>query len=287
MSLLELLIVLAVVALLIGLLLVAVQRVRATAMTTRCQNNLRQIGVALHAYHDAQRLLPPGSSYQAGRSPTPHAGWTARLTPFVGQPALWEAATTAFAADRAFTAAPHRDLLARVLSVYTCPSDSRLTLPGEFGSYAAGPLSYLGVSGSRRGDNNGFLFQDSALRLMDAADGTSSTLLVGERPPNPDRRLGWWYAGWGQAQDGSADLTLAANEENVHPRYRHCPEGPYLFEPGRLDDPCDAFHFWSLHPGGGHFLFADGGVRWIGYTAAPLLPAMATRAGGEPTVSGG
>ena len=51
--------------------------------------------------------------------------------------------------------------------------------------------------------------------------------------------------------------------------------------PGRLDNPCDRYHFWSLHPGGGNWLFADGSVRFLSYSADPIMPALATRAGGE------
>ena len=61
-----------------------------------------------------------------------------------------------------------------------------------------------------------------------------------------------------------------------------CDDGPYHFQPGRIDNQCDAFHFWSFHPGGGHFLFADCSVHFIKYEAHGVLPALATRAGREP-----
>lgn len=60
-----------------------------------------------------------------------------------------------------------------------------------------------------------------------------------------------------------------------------CGDGPYSFSPGSLKDPCSVFHFWSLHPGGAHFLAVDGSVHFLPYAAASLLPALATRAGGE------
>jgi len=60
------------------------------------------------------------------------------------------------------------------------------------------------------------------------------------------------------------------------------PYGPYSFREGRLRGPCSIFHFWSLHSGGGHFLWADGSVRFVTYGAASVLPAHATRSGREP-----
>lgn len=61
-------------------------------------------------------------------------------------------------------------------------------------------------------------------------------------------------------------------------------DGPFVFGPGRVDNPCDRYHFWSLHPGGANFLFADGSARWLSYSAQPLIVPLATRNGGE-TVS--
>jgi prepilin-type processing-associated H-X9-DG protein len=84
---------------------------------------------------------------------------------------------------------------------------------------------------------------------------------------------------------GSADVTLGAAELNLRsvgiPQLNDCPTGPYSFTPGTIMNPCDQFHFWSLHSGGNNFLFADGRVHFLTYGAAPLLPPLATRAGGE------
>lgn len=64
-------------------------------------------------------------------------------------------------------------------------------------------------------------------------------------------------------------------------RYSYCQNGPYLFQPGDLRNNCDSFHFWSTHPGGANFAFADGSVRFLSYSADPIMPALATRSGGE------
>ena len=140
---------------------------------------------------------------------------------------------------------------------------------------------YLGVLGTDYLSMNGVLFSGSQVRFADVTDGTSSTLLAGERPPSPDFWLGWWYASG--AADGSGDTTLGVREMNGG-RVQFtssCPKGPYAFVDGKVDQQCDAFHFWSLHSGGANFAFCDGSVRFLTYSANAVLPALATRAGGE------
>jgi prepilin-type processing-associated H-X9-DG protein len=124
---------------------------------------------------------------------------------------------------------------------------------------------------------------DSKVRLEDIIDGSTNTLIVGERPPSADLRLGWWYAGWGQNKTGSMDTTLGVRELNVNTSYHKntCSQGPYDFARGQIDNQCDAFHFWSPHKGGAHFLFADGAVRFLSYDVNRIMPALATRSGGE------
>ncbi|MBI3407848.1 MAG: DUF1559 domain-containing protein [Planctomycetes bacterium] len=77
-------------------------------------------------------------------------------------------------------------------------------------------------------------------------------------------------------------MHMGMSELNVIPGNPYsCPPGPYSFSPGSLTEQCDMFHFWSLHSGGANFAFADGSVRFLSYSAAPIMPALATRAGGE------
>jgi prepilin-type processing-associated H-X9-DG protein len=140
---------------------------------------------------------------------------------------------------------------------------------------------YLGVAGRNQSDHDGILFDASNIRLADILDGTSNTLMVGERPPSSDLFFGWWYAGVGQNQDGSADMLLGSNEKAIAPEFNECPRRTSSYGPGRLNNICDALHFWSLHPGGANFLMADGSVHFLAYSAKTVLPALATRAGGE------
>jgi prepilin-type processing-associated H-X9-DG protein len=139
------------------------------------------------------------------------------------------------------------------------------------------------VSGKNYSTRDGMLFQNSRTRLIDATDGTSNTLLLGERPPSTDFQFGWWYAGVGQRGSGSGDIILGVREANLQPvTTGSCPPGNYPFMSGNFNNQCDMFHFWSPHPGGANFAFGDGSVHFLSYSANDILPALASRAGGEP-----
>ena len=285
LTLIELLVVLAIIGLLVGLSLAAVQQVRAAALRAQCANNLRQIGLGLHHYHDAQGAFPQGMSNQHGTDPYLDMGWEVRILPYVEQPALWRQAQEAYAQEPSpfLHSPPH--LLSTVVRLYACPADDRTSRPGNAHGLRVAFTSYLGSEGdtNRFARRNGVLFRDSHIRTADVTDGLSNTLLVGERPPSADELFGWWYAGVGQNQDGSADMVLSAREVNL--MYPSCPPGPYDYGPGNVGDQCAMFHFWSPHPGGAHFLFADASVRFLPYSASSILPALATRNGGEPVSS--
>jgi prepilin-type processing-associated H-X9-DG protein len=140
---------------------------------------------------------------------------------------------------------------------------------------------YLGNEGINFRRLDGVLFLDSKVRLTDITDGLSSTLLVAERPPSADGIFGWWYAGGGQDQDGSGQAVLGVREKNSG-YVGSCPNGPYDYGPGKPQNQCDMFHFWSLHAGkGANFLFCDGSVHFIPYAAKDIMPALATRDGHE------
>lgn len=279
-SLIELIVVIAIMGILIGLLLSAVQQVRAAAQRAECMDHIKQIGLAVHSYHDSQQSLPPGMSLKIDGGAYPYLSWNARILPYLEQDSLWRDIQAAYKANRNFLRVPPHVHRQTVVRTFTCPSDAR--------SLAAETLSdgqvvaftdYLGVEGTDQFKHDGLLFCDSRLSFADVADGLSNTLMVGERPPSADGVYGWWYAGWGQKRIGSAEMVLGVRErlDNDYP----CDRDVYDFGPGSDRDVCAFLHFWSKHPGGAHFLFGDGSVRFVTYGADPIMPALATRSGGE------
>ena len=286
-TLIELLVVIGIIAVLMGLLLSAVQNVRAAAARLKCQNNLKQLALALHQHHDTLGALPPGHRSFANRDRMPYSGWPLSSLPFLEQAPLLDQAAVAYLSNPNPFKPPHPGL-STVVPVFTCPSDGRTDSPQiavRTGTRVA-LLSYLGVAGRDAvATRDGMLFQDSKTRFADATDGLSNTLLLGERPPSADFQFGWWYAGVGQQFTGSADLVLGVREPNLLLVTVGSPCGPgnYPFMPASgLNDPCGVFHFWSPHPGGANFALADGAIRFVRYAADPLMPALASRAGGEP-----
>jgi len=280
-TLLELLVVMAIIGVLAGLLFGAVQRVRESAARTHCTNNLRQAGLALHGYHGQHQVFPSGVSYRGGKDPQPFMGWQARLLPFIEQEALWRTTLEAFKHESHFFRNPPHVGHSTAIAIYGCPADERLSGPFELGRSLVALTSYQGVAGLDQHRRDGMLYLDSAVRFSDVTDGTSQTLFVGERPPSADGALGWWYGGWGMDRNGAADTTLGVREQYNYANGYPCPKGPYEYQPGKSDNLCDTFHFWSLHSGGANFLFVDGSVRFLRYSANSILPALASRAGSE------
>ncbi len=285
-TLVETLVAVAIVGTLVALLLPAVQKVRAAAALLACRNNLKQVGLAAQNYHAAHGELPPGVTPYASGQSFPAMNWLARLLPFLDQGPLWDDAVTAYRKAPAYPwADPHRGVQTP-LPVFACPLDDRLVRPHltETGMYAA-LTSYMGVNGTAHPAADGVYYYGSRTKLTDITDGTSNTLAAGERPPSPGYWCGMWYASIiGSLQGGPTvlgvrEIHLIGGVSSV----AACPKGPYHFAPGTLTPAgkCDAFHYWSLHPGGANFALADGSARFLRYEADVVMPALATRAGGE------
>ncbi len=350
-TLIELLVVIAIIGVLVGLLMPAVQKVRDAANRTRCSSHLKQIGLALHGYHDISGSFPPAmdvtqdkdaqgnyvltDGHTTPSTPLYYWSWMARILPFIEQDNLFRQAqdwtrqypgTYSKQCWRPFGGywhspfnPPQNPALGTLVETFTCPADYRTLGPifidsGYGSQFRIALTEYLGVSGTNQYAHDGIFFPVAQnnpaqgvygptyppVRMADILDGTSNTLMVGERPTSSDLAYGWWFAGAGQGdRDGSTDIILGTNEYNIevcpgpHPPQigtwdsRGGPPRPgtetSYFQPGQANfsQICDMLHFWSLHPGGANFLFADGSVHFLAYAAAPVLPQLATRAGGE------
>jgi prepilin-type processing-associated H-X9-DG protein len=279
-SLVEVLVTIGLIGVLAGLLLPAVQSARQSAGRSRCQNNLRQIGLALHDYHGNFGHFPVDAKS--------NLSWMVSILPYLERESLYDTSVAAASVNPNPLVNPPHVGLNTVVTTYVCPDDSRLTssLTDPFGVNAAF-TSYIGNGGAfPKGATVGLegIFGDpSGVRFADITDGTSQTLLVGERTPPGNLQAGWWYPGfafYGFVFRGPNVLLLAgAGTEFVDDPA--CIDVVGTFSPGRLDNPCDRYHYWSLHPGGANFLFADGSTRFLSYAAEPLIIPLSSRSGGE------
>jgi prepilin-type N-terminal cleavage/methylation domain-containing protein/prepilin-type processing-associated H-X9-DG protein len=305
-TLIELLVVIAIIAILIGLLLPAVQKVRDAAARIKCANNLKQMGIALHAYHDALNTFPPAhnnteSPYNTPQGWYPYWSWMARVMPFYEQDNLHRQADD-WAKSGALTEyrwwpwggfwlsppSPANPALGTANKIFQCPGDTRseLVTRVDFGGGNMVPVAFTaylgvsGISGDNSGDRSGIFAVNRTSRIADITDGTSNTLMVGERPPSSDLYYGWWFAGAGYDGSGTGDVVMGAREL----RYASalgCPPTKVGLQPGRSSEFCDQAHFWSAHSGGCNFVMGDGSVRFVTYNADTILPQLCTRDGGE------
>jgi prepilin-type N-terminal cleavage/methylation domain-containing protein/prepilin-type processing-associated H-X9-DG protein len=279
-TLIELLVVIAIIAILIALLVPAVQKVREAAARTQCINNMKQIGLALHGHHDTYKFLPPVHTcykYLAAQ-PAPYDNqyyfsWLARILPFIEQAPLYNKIN--------FNAWPwyQHPYNETMISIYQCPADSRSSLVLPNGGDPVAMTEYLAVNGVDQIAFNGIMYANSKVKMVTISDGTSNTLMVGERPPSTSLNYGWWMAGSGDyPYFGSTDVCLGTNEVQYPGTTRD------IYRPGDLNDPNEVhrWHFWSLHTGGSNFLFGDGSVRFLTYSVGQTaLNAAATRNGNE------
>ncbi len=286
-TLIELLVVIAIIAILIGLLLPAVQKVRAAASRSQCQNNLKQIGLALHAYHDAKKVLPMGQFNKLHTEPTappaplaPWAriGWAATILPYLEQGQLLTKVLADAQANNNYTL--FQQSCANVVPTYICPSDNnggRTPGVGNVAGFANEGFhtNYVGCFGSTLysapttdGTNgNGILYPLSKIKLDGINDGTSNQLMVSELLLSPvtagdDRRGRIWNNWQGETLFSTLYPPNPVTVADV------CYSCPTVANPVA---PCTAIgggngaiqSARSAHTDGVNAVFADGAVRFI------------------------
>jgi prepilin-type N-terminal cleavage/methylation domain-containing protein/prepilin-type processing-associated H-X9-DG protein len=261
MTLIELLVVVAIIGVLVAFTLPALQAARETTRRAHCQNNLRQIGIGLHVYHDARRRLPIGcveKRASAAKPPGRQHAWSAELLPHVEEPVLWQRIDFGSAYDAAINAAAASEFVA----IYVCPSTVR-NAAGRTAAHVANPLAsnssdhyrgaaidYGGIYGAAQlsPSANGVFLYDEPVKLTDVTDGTSHTLAVAE-----DSGRGWLMNGeW-------------INGENI-------------FDVGGPINKQQDNEIWSDHPGGAMVLWCDGAVELLSETTElSVVRAMCSR----------
>jgi prepilin-type N-terminal cleavage/methylation domain-containing protein/prepilin-type processing-associated H-X9-DG protein len=298
-TLIELLVVIAIIAILIGLLLPAVQKVREAAARMKCQNNLKQIGLALHNYHDVNNTLPPGgvSKIVAPAQPSTEAGvgFHVLILPYIEQTAL----AAKFDVTRGYRAAINYPLSVLKVDIYLCPSSNshKTSIASERVATdpAGGPsttlaedpwtVHYLGIAGPKNGTLyqvelpnsanggcalQGILYRDSKVKLTDITDGTSNTLMVGEQSFDANS-IG--YRTYIRGCNSSTNVACASTRNVTNPLNSM----PCNGSTGYND-----VSFGSQHSKGANFLLGDGSVRFIPSSIDfAVYQAAATRAGGE------
>jgi prepilin-type N-terminal cleavage/methylation domain-containing protein/prepilin-type processing-associated H-X9-DG protein len=237
-TLIELLVVVAIIAILIGLLLPAVQKVREAAARTQCINTLKQIGIAYHGYHDTYKHFP------AGFVTPSNYGWGTALLPWLEQGPLQKAmkiASTTLAVD---------DNTQLPLSVFMCPSDAGPEMSAWFTVMGAAFAKSNYVTSEQISDGN------SRWRITDVKDGTSNTLMVGER--DTITNIGAVWAGRDKREPNVSVASVMGR-----------PNWPINTRYAGGDTCCAAdtsgtrFTWTSLHPGGANFVFVDGAVHFL------------------------
>ncbi|HJT78442.1 MAG TPA: DUF1559 domain-containing protein [Gemmataceae bacterium] len=286
-TLIELLVVIAIIAILIGLLVPAVQKVREAAARIQCQNNLRQIGIALHGYHDRNGSFPPGY-YDVAPWPQddqgPGWGWAAFLLADLEQDNVQKEIDYKLNVGN-----PAPSIVAArttFLKIFQCPSDPNgqqtfTVTDGGSNSWELAHGSYVACNGNDGVDDNTTLPHTGAFvrgtygfRIADVQDGLSNTFFVGERCTT----MSW--STWTGAVTGAQDPSIRSPGDYSGASalvLGHC--GPHLPNDNLVTD-ADAMS--SGHTQGVQFLFGDCSVHTIPNSISQsVYDALATRAGDE------
>ena len=280
-TLIELLVVIAIIAVLIALLLPAVQQAREAARRTQCRNNLKQLGLAMHNYHDAHGCFPIGDM---GRNPGFPAEsynlpgtWLPSLLPFVDEVAIYNAINF----DMSYCFPQNSTASGQVIDQFLCPSNANPVVYStncwSQGNFQRGLTHYVGVGGDGTQtynaviqNKNGILFYWSSVRIRDIRDGTSNTLMAGEQENAGDAvystRQPFWISGH------EMDMTATTS----------CSCWPINGNARLITGDTRYKAFGSYHEGGAFFVFADGQVRFLSENMdMTTFQSLSTRANNE------
>ncbi len=273
-TLIELLVVIAIIAVLVAILLPAVQQAREAARKSQCQNNLKQIGIAIHSYTETFNVLPPGEIVNN------QLAWSTFILPQLENSGLYNAIAETGAFNSrwdqipAMTTTGNPPLGKRIVPAYLCPSDNMGGLNKDLFDY--GKSNYMGVytgyHAATNTDRKATFYENSSVQFRDFIDGTSTTIIVAERTTEGNR-VGALWTGWhdlGGALSGVRPFQIRIRIDRVSPKTDYIINGTSNYNSS------------SLHGGGAQFLMGDGAVRFLSeHMSLPLFAAMGTIDGKE------
>jgi prepilin-type N-terminal cleavage/methylation domain-containing protein/prepilin-type processing-associated H-X9-DG protein len=288
-TLVELLVVIAIIGILVALLLPAVQMAREAGRRSQCSNNLKQLGLAMHNYHDTIKKFPFGWSDRG-------AGWSTMILPQIEQENLYKTLGFAEADNWAVTGSANERACGTYLDVFRCPTTTIERNVDNQGIPGRVPASYRGVASStadsddpstsvsgrhmERLDLEGIFYACSQTKFAHITDGTSNTFMIGEskweRFSQDGNQMDFWYIGSPQIDPCSCRTGAGGTEQS-----EFCGSTGVPFNARAtpsLSGYVKELSFSSSHPGGAMFCLADGSVRFVFYGVDfPTYKALGSR----------